>query len=100
MFADNLAHCACKLVVDGVAGACCNDASLQRLSYEGKVAYDIKQLVSCRLVVPNERLVVQITELLRIHVRNSEYIGKLVIFVLRHLTLIYHNSIVKVASLD
>ena len=70
MLSDFLAHQTRELVVDGVAGACGNDASLDGLADQGHVTNDVKEFMARAFVVPHEWLVLDISDLLRIDMGN------------------------------
>ena len=100
MLADFLAHEPCKLVVDGMAGTCGNDASLDRFTDKCHVTDDVEQLMPGTLVLPHERLVLDVANLLGIHVWHLKYVGQLVELFLCSLALVDDDGIVEVASLD
>ena len=100
MLADFLAHQAGELVVHRVSGTCRDDASLDGLSYECHVADDVKQFVSCTLVVPHQRLVLYVADVVGIHVGHFQEVGKLVELLLRNLLLVDDDGIVQVSALD
>ncbi len=92
------AHLSCKLVVDGVAGSCGDDASLDGLAYEGEVADDVKQFVARALVFPYERLVLDVSQFRRIMVRSLNHVGQLVKLFLRNLLFVDDDGVVQVAA--
>lgn len=55
-FCQLLAQQACEAVVDGVAGACGGDVSVDTSAYECHVADDVEEFVACGLVVPHQGL--------------------------------------------
>ena len=71
-------HLACKLVVDGVAGPRGYYASFDGLSYQGHVAYNVKQLVACAFVFPHQGLVLYVAKLGGVAVLYMEHVGQFV----------------------
>jgi hypothetical protein len=61
MSSDFFAHVSGKLIVHGMAGTGGDDASFDGLPDKGHVADDIKEFVACRLVLPEQRLGLQVT---------------------------------------
>ena len=100
MFAYFLAHQAGKFVVHCVPGACRDDTSFDRLADECHVADDVKQLVPGAFVVPHQRLVLYVADVVGIHVGHFQEVGKLVELLLRNLLLVDDDGIVQVAALD
>ena len=78
MFADLLTHQAGKLIVYSVSRTCCNDATLDWFTNESHITDDIKELMACALVVPHQRLVLDVTDMGCIDVRNMKKVGELV----------------------
>lgn len=99
MLAYLAAHLAGELVVDGMARAGGDDASLDGTADKGHVAYDVQKLVAGGFVAPHKRAVVEVTELCRIAVLDMQMVGKAVECLLRYLSLVYHYGIVEVAAL-
>ena len=97
---DFFAYLACKLIIDCVSRACCDDASLDGFAYKGKVANDIQQLMTCRFVVPYQRNVIDITQLGGIHVGNTHYVSQFVIIVLAHFFFVDDNGIVQITAFN
>ena len=95
-----LAQYAGKLVVDGVARAGSNDTALDRFAYKCQVTYYVKQFVACRLIVPLQGLVHDVTKFGGIHCGYTHNLTDLVIAFLGHLTFVNDNGVVKVTSLD
>ena len=100
MLAYEFSHQARKLVVYGVPRACCDDAALDGFSDESHVADYVEQLVACTFVLPYQRLVLYVTDVVSIHVSHSEEVGQLVKTLLSRLTLIDNDGVVEVAALD
>ena len=100
MLAYEFSHQARKLVVYGVSGACCNDAALDGFSDESHVADYVEQLVACTFVLPYQRFMLNVTDVVGIHVSHSEEVGQLVKTLLSRLTLIDNDGVVEVAALD
>ena len=100
MGTDLLAHQTCELVVDGVAGAGRDDASLDGLADESHVTYDVEKLVACRFVLPYEGLGLQESQLGGVVMGRSDAVGQLVEFVLRLGLLVDDDGVVEVATLD
>lgn len=92
---DFLTHLAGKLVVDGMPRTCGNDTSLDRLANQSQVADNVQQFVAGAFVGPYQRFVVDVTQLFGVHVRHAHYVGKLVVGILRHFTLIDNNGVVQ-----
>ena len=100
MLLDFLAHQACKLVVDGVARTCGNDASLDGSSDEGHITDDIEQLVTRAFVLPLQRLWLNVADLGGIHVGHLQQVGQIVELLLRDLTLVDDDGVLQIAALD
>ena len=100
MLANLAAHEACKLVVDGVTGACGDDATLDRLADESHVADYVEQLVACALVVPNKRLVLYVAKLSSVATLYVNHVCKRVETLLSGLHLVDDDGVVEVAALD
>ena len=94
-----LAQYAGKLVVYGMSRAGGDDAALDGFSYQCQVSDYVQQLVACRLVVPLQGLVHDISAAGGIHLGYSHNLANLVITLLRHLTLVNNDSVVQVTSL-
>ena len=76
MLANLLAHEASELVVYGMAWTRSDDAALDRLAVECHIADDIEQFMSCTFVLPLQRTVLDVTQLVGIHVRHLEMGGE------------------------
>ena len=77
-----------------------HNPSLDGTTDKGHVADDVEQLVAGALVVPYQRLVLDIAQVGCIHVWNAQYVGQLVEVLLRHLTLVDYDGIVQTSALD
>ena len=100
MLAYLLAHHACKLIVDGMTRLGGDDTALDGLAYERHVTDDVEQLVTCRLVVPNQWLVLQIAQFGCLMTLCTSELTQLVEVFLCGLALVDDNCVVKVTSLD
>ena len=83
-----------------MSGTCSYDAPLYRFAYKRHIADDVKQFMTCALVVPNEGLVLDISQLCGVKTWYTEQVGKFVEFVLFQLTLIDNDSIIHITALD
>ena len=70
VFTNLLAHESGKLVVNGMSWTGGNDASLDRLPYKCHVTDDVQKFVTSTLVLPHQRLVLNVANLGGIHVGN------------------------------
>ena len=95
-----LTHESCKLIIDSMTRTSSYNTTFQWLTYKCHVTYNIKQLVTCTLVFPRQRLVLQVTKLCCIHVWYSKIITQFIHILLRLLIFIYYDGIVKVATLN
>ena len=100
MLTDLPAHLARKLVVNRVSGLGRNDTALDRTAYEGHVSDNVQELMTCRLVLPDQGLMIEKSQLLGIPMGHVDIVCELVETLLGHLLLIDDDSIVQVASLD
>ncbi len=100
MLANLLAHEAGELVVYGMAWTGSDDAALDRLADECHIADDVEQLMASTLVLPLQRAVLDVTQLVGIHVRHLEMVGELVELSLLYLALVDNDGIVQVTTLD
>ena len=64
------------------------------------IADDIEQFMTCTLVLPLQWTVLDVTQLVGIHVRHLEMVGELVELSLFYLALVDNDGIVQVATLD
>ena len=83
-----------------MSGSCRYDASLDGLADESHVAYDVKQLVACTLVVPDERAVLDVSKFLGVYARHAECVAQHIHLLLLKLSLVYDDGIVEVAAFD
>ena len=97
---DLLTEHAGKLVVDGVSWAYRDYAAFKRTADKSEVANHVDQLVASRLVVPFQRLGVDVTQLVECHARHIDHVADAVDGFLLRLLVIYHDCIVEVAALD
>ena len=95
-----LTHKTCKLVVYGMSGTCSNDAPLDRFADESHIADDVKQFMTCTLVVPDKGLVLYVSQFRGVHARYSEEVGKFVELVLFQLSFVDNDGVVHIAALD
>ena len=79
MQANFLPHLTRKLIVDGVTGAGSNDATFNRFTNQCKITDNVQQFVTGTLIRPNQWFVIDVPQLIRIHVRNTHYISQFVI---------------------
>ena len=100
MLANFFSHQSCKLIIDSMTRSGRNNSALDRFADKRHVTDDIKQFMTCALIFPHQWLVLNISNLRCIHVRNFQNIGQLVKFLLAHFTFIDNNGIVKVATFD
>ena len=61
MFTYLFAHLTSELVIDGVTRTRSDDASLDGFANQRHVTDDVKQLMACTLILPYQRLVLDIT---------------------------------------
>ena len=99
MLTNFLTHQTSKLVVDGMARTSCHDTTLDRFTDKCHIANDIKELMTSTLVFPHQRLVLDVANLLSIHMRNVKHVCKLIKLLLSNLSLIDNNSVIQVATL-
>ena len=99
MFTNFLAHQTSKLVVDGMTRTSSHDTTLDRFADKCHITNDIKELMAGTFVFPHQRLVLDVANLLSIHVRNVKYVCKLIKFLLSYLALIDNNSVIQIAAL-
>ena len=99
VLADFLAHHTRKHIVDGVSGAGGNDASLDGTANQCHVSDDVQQFVACGLVVPNKRLVLDVTKFLGIVPFGTGLFAQFVQYVLTGFLLIDDHCVVQVAAL-
>ena len=100
VLANLLAHEAGELVVYGMAWTRSDDAALDRLADECHIADDIEQFMTCTFVLPLQWTVLDVTQLVGIHVRHLEMVGELVELSLFYLALVNNDGIVQVTTLD
>ena len=100
VLANLLAHLAGKLVVDGVARTCGNDATLDGFADEGHIADNVEQFVTCAFVLPHQRFVLDIAQLVGVAVLYAQLVSQPVQTLLRRLTLVDDNSVVHITALD
>ena len=100
MLANLLTHQAGKLIVDGMTRTGSDDATLDRLTDKSHIADNVEKLMTCAFVLPLQRSVLDIAQLVGIHARNLKMVGELVKLSLLYLALIDHNGIVEVATFD
>lgn len=100
MLSNLLAYEPCELVIHGMARSGGDDAAFDGLSDERHVADDVEKLVTGALVVPHQRLVLDVANLCGVDMWNVEEVGKLVEFLLWNLTLVDDDGIVEVAAFD
>ena len=100
MLTNFLAQQPCELVIDGMTGTGSDDPTFDRTTNQGHVADDVKQLMTSTFVLPHQRLVLDITDLGSIHVRNFQHVGQMVELLLCHLTLIDNDGVIQVTTLD
>ena len=100
VLANLLAHEAGELVVYGMAWTRSDDAALDRLADECHIADDIEQLMTCTFVLPLQWTVLDVTQLVGIHVRHLEMVGELVELSLFYLALVDNDGIVQVTTLN
>lgn len=100
VLANLLAHEAGELVVYGMAWTRSDDAALDRLADECHIADDIEQFMTCTFVLPLQWTVLDVTQLVGIHVRHLEMVGELVELSLFYLALVDNDGIVQVTTLN
>ena len=83
-----------------MAGTCGDDATFDGFADKSHVADDVEQLVACTFVLPRQRLVLDVAQVGCVAVLNVQHICEHIETLLRRLTLINDNGIVKVAALD
>ena len=71
-----------------------------RLADECHIADDIEQLMTCTFVLPLQWAVLDVTQLVCIHVRHLEMVGELVELSLFYLALVDNDGIVQVTTLN
>ena len=79
---------------------CGNDTTLDGLTNQSHVANYIEQLVACAFVLPYQRFVLYVTQFGGITMFYVQHVCKHVKTFLGGLTLIHHDGIVKVTTLD
>ena len=99
MLAYLLAHRACELIIYSVSGTRCNYAAFERLAYQSHISDDVQQLMTGTLILPGQRLVLQVTEFCSIHVRYLEIVTEAVNDLLLLFQLIDYYCVVKVSAL-
>ena len=95
-----LAHLACKLVVDSMTRTCGNDASLDGFANQGHITNDVQQFVACALILPYQRLVLDISQLCGVAVFYTEHVCQSVKSLLGGLAFVDDDGIVHIAALD
>ncbi len=100
MQANFFAHLTCEFIIDGVSGTRSNDSSFNGFTDQSKIADDIQQFMAGTFVGPYQRFVVNVSQQLGIHVRDSHDVGQLVIVFLGHFTFVDNDGIVQIATLD
>ena len=100
MQADFLTHLAGELVINGMSRTCSDDTSLDRFAYQSQVTDYVEQFMTGTFIGPYQRFVVDITQLLGIHVGNSHHIGQLIEVFLRHFSFVDNDGIVQITAFD
>ena len=95
-----LAHSTSQFVIDHVTRLCSDYTTLDELSDEGEVANDVEELVACRLIVPCQRTLLDISESIGTRSLSTDSMSELVELCLFNLLVVDDYSIVKVAALD
>ena len=100
MLLDVFPYRARELIIYCMARLRGNHTSENGLAHQSKVADDVEQFVTCRLVVPCEGLVVDVPQTGGIHVGNAQRVGEFVVTLLWQFLLIDYDGVVEVTSLD
>ena len=100
VLANLLTHQAGELIVDRMSWTCGDDSSLDGLADERHITDDVEQLVACALIVPLQGLVLDIAQISSVAMLHVQHVCQHVETLLRGLTLVDHNGIVEVATLD
>ena len=100
MLANLLAHHAREHIINSVSWSGGDDAPLDGLADESHVANDVEQLVTGWLIVPHERLMLDVAEIVGIVMLSARQLAQLVEVLLCGLPLIDNDGIVQVTSLD
>ena len=99
MFAYFFSHQASKLVVDGVSRTCGYDTTFDGFADKRHVSDNVEKLMACAFVLPDQRLVLNVTKFRRVEVRHVKEVCQLVETFLSCLPFVYYDGVVHVATL-
>ena len=95
-----LTHQTGELIVDGMTRTSGYDAALDGFADESHIADDVEQLVACALIVPLQRLVLDVTQIGSIAMLYVEHVGQHIEALLSGLALVDHDGVIQIATLD
>jgi len=86
-----------KCSIHGMSGTFGYDSASKRTSYKRKIAYQIHQFMTCRLVI-EPKVCIDITKFIRLRTRLPHKVGYTLYFALCHLLIVYNDCIVEVTA--
>ena len=99
MLLDFLFNRARELIIYGMTRLRGDNTSQNGLAHQSQITNDIEKFMTCRLVVPCQGLVINVSQTSGIHMRNAKGVSKFIITILWQFFLINHDGIVKVTTL-